>query len=283
MNSTNIIKAIINLYSDPITELKTSYVNNNRANAMGDALELYVKDIFSGTISENDEEKRNIKYNKYFSYLGNKNNPPDAILKSGDALEVKKIESKNNSLALNSSYPKAKLYSNSTLISNSCRQCEKWDVKDIIYIVGVLKKDKLSSLCMVYGEDYAADSTVYERIKNTIKDGVTSIENIEFSESKELGHINRVDPLGITYLRVRGMWGIENPFKVFEYVYQRDESNEFNFMAIINEEKYNGLEYTDKLEIMASQNNNLSIKDIKIKNPNNPAILKNAKLISFSI
>lgn len=44
-------------------------------------------------------------------------------------------------------------------------------------------------------------------------------------ESKELGHINKVDPLGVTYMRVRGMWGIDNPWKVFSYIYERDMEN----------------------------------------------------------
>lgn len=79
----------------------------------------------------------------------------------------------------------------------------------------------------------------YSRIKQTIKEGVENISGVEFAETNELGRINRVDPLGITYLRVRGMWGIDNPWSVFSYVYQRDMSKKFNFMCIINENKWN--------------------------------------------
>ena len=52
------------------------------------------------------------KYSEVFSYLGNTSNPPDMIIKDGDAIEVKKIEG-FNTLMLNSSYPKQKLYSSS--------------------------------------------------------------------------------------------------------------------------------------------------------------------------
>jgi len=38
--------------------------------------------------------------------------------KGGDALEVKKTETLSTELQLNSSHPKAKLFSNSTLINN---------------------------------------------------------------------------------------------------------------------------------------------------------------------
>ena len=97
--------------------LKEFYKSKNRANNMGDALEEYIKDLFANTINETDEQNRLDKISKTFSYLGNQNNPPDSILYLGDAIEVKKIESKNASLALNSSYPKHKLYADSKLIT----------------------------------------------------------------------------------------------------------------------------------------------------------------------
>lgn len=110
-----------------------------------------------------------------------------------------------------------------------------------------------------------------------------SISGVEFAETKELGRVNRVDPLGITYLRVRGMWGIENPFSVFDYVYKRDYSKKFNFMALINNEKYYSFDNYSTLEKMCENIVGLKIADIKIKNPNNPAQLKEAKLITYTI
>ena len=218
-----------------------------------------------------------------FSYLGNTNNPPDSILRDGDAIEVKKIENKSSSLALNSSYPKAKLYSNSSMITDACRNCEEWKEKDIIYAIGTCEKNKLTSLIFVYGEDYAAENKIYENVKNKIKLGIETINGLEFSETNEIGRVNRVDPLGITYFRIRGMWGIENPVKVFDYIYKRDDSKQFNFMALINEDKYLSFSNTKELEDLEKENKNLEIKDVRIKNPNNPAQLKKAKLITFKI
>ena len=105
---------------------------------------------------------------------------------------------------------------------------------------------------------------------------------MEFAPTKELGRVNRVDPLGITYLRVRGMWGIENPFAVFDYVYKRDYSKLFNFMAIINFDKYYSLDNYSLMEELCLKTENLNIEDVEIKEPNNPAQLKNAKLITYS-
>lgn len=280
---SNIINAIYNLVNNPVVELRDFYKSKNRANSMGDALEEYIKDLFANTVNETDEQKRLKKISETFSYLGNQNNPPDSILRLGDAIEIKKVESKNSNLALNSSYPKHKIYSNSKLITEACRKCENWTEKDIIYAVGVVNGMNLSSLCMVYGEDYAADNSVYEKIKEIIVDGVNNIPDVEFATTNEIAKVKKVDPLGITDLRVRGMWSIENPFKVFNYIYSRDFSKRFNFMCVIREKKYNSFENTKLLEECIGKIQEFNIFDIKIKNPNNPALLEEAKLITFQI
>lgn len=280
---SNILKAIINLVNTSTYELKEFYNINNRANNMGDALEEYIKDIFSGTYDIRNEQERLEKISETFSYLGNNANPPDSMLRNGDAIEVKKIQNNNSSLALNSSYPKHKLFADSSMISNSCRDAEEWNEKDIIYAVGVVDENTLMNLCFIYGLDYCASEETYTKIKEKIKDGVEAIPGVEFSETKELGRVNKVDPLGITYLRVRGMWGIENPWTVFKYVYEKDLSKKFNFFAIINEEKYADFNSDDRKEFEDFVNNSeLSMKKIKIKNPDNPAILKGAYLITYS-
>ncbi|MDE7139975.1 MAG: NgoPII family restriction endonuclease [Treponemataceae bacterium] len=279
----NIISAILNLVRNPKINLIRAGDSRNRANNMGEALEEYIKDLFAGTVEETDPNMRNAALSATFSYLGNQNNPPDSMLHGGDAIEVKKIENKDSALALNSSYPKAKLYADSPMISKACRECENWTEKDMIYAVGVVSGNKLTSLAFVYGEDYCASKETYENIKSTIKTGVESIRTVEFAESKELGRVNHVDPLGITYLRIRGMWGIENPFTVFNYICKQDTSNAFNFMCIINNDKFNSFENAPNLYDFADKHKNLSISDVRIKDPNNPARLKEAKLITFFV
>ena len=134
---------------------------------------------------------------------------------------------------------------------------------------------------MVYGQDYAAEETIYQAINTRINEGVEVIEGVEFTTTKELGKIKRIDPLGITDLRVRGMWHIQNPFRVFEYVYQRDNNRAFNFMAIINTDKWQSFANRDQLQMVIAQTPNANLRDVYIKNPNNPAQLRPAKLIEF--
>ena len=79
------------------------------------------------------------------------------------------------------------------------------------------------------------------------------------------------------------MWGIENPFSVFDYVYKRDYNKKFNFMALINDDKYYSFDNYYDLENLCASVEELQITDVKIKNPNNPAQLKSAKLITYTV
>jgi len=278
---SNILKAILNIAQNPVVELKNNYFGRNTINNIGEALEAYIQDAFAGTINESDIQIRNQKISDTFSYLGNQNNPPDIILKNGDAIEVKKIQSKGSAIALNSSYPKHKLYSTDSRITEACKTCENWRTKDIIYAVGVTNDKNLSHLWLVYGDCYAASKEIYSRIGEKIKNGVLEISDIEFSETQELGRVNKVDPLGITNLRIRGMWHIYNPIKVFQDIYIADETNSLNLSCIIRKDKFDSFDNNDR-EFIADSSN-IFVSDIKIKNPDNPAQMLDAKLIVMGV
>jgi hypothetical protein len=282
---SNILKAFINIVNNYHIGIVDVTQGNNRANNMGEGLEAYIKDIFANTTNEINEQLKLEKLSRVYSYQGNKNNPPDLILRDSDAIEIKKIESKNSAIALNSSYPKAKIYANSTMITEACRECESWDIKDMIYSVGFILKGtkQLKSLWLVYGDCFCADKETYERIKNTISEGMATIPNVEFTETQELGKVKKVDPLGITDLRIRGMWHIENPNKTFNYIYDFDDTKDFQLICLMKREKYESLPNEDKEAIENIENDNIEVQDVKIKNPNNPSQLIDAKLLVFKV
>jgi hypothetical protein len=262
-----------------MVNLTSYYKGLNRANGMGESLENYIKDLLCGTLRETNASKRSELYDKYLSYIGNQNNPPNLIIKKGDALEVKKIESLNSSIALNSSYPKSKLFSSNPKITKACRECENWHEKDIIYTIGIANKGKLKLLWLVYGDCYAASEEVYKKMQNKITAGIIEIPEVEFSNTKELARINKIDPLGITYFRIRGMWGIENPMKVFKNTEGIMANGRLSVNAIMLAEKYASFPKEDRQRV--ENNKQLKIKNIKIKSPDNPARLLKAKLITF--
>jgi hypothetical protein len=270
--NTNILRAISAIVSNPVVDVANHYKQGkNRMNSMGDALELYVRDLFCSSLEEHNIAKKEELHSQFFSYMGNQNNPPDLMLKEGDAIEVKKIEGNQSSIALNSSYPKDKLYSDSPMITEASRHCEDWDVKDLIYIVGAVNDGKLKSLWIVYGTCYAADRAIYERVKNKISEGINELTDVAFAETNELARVNRVDPLGLTYLRIRGMWGIEHPRKVFSYLVPPNEEARLTVNAIMLKEKFESFPAKDRQLLESQTGTNFTIKQVKIKSPNNPA------------
>ena len=246
---------------------------------MGESLETYVKDLFCDSFDLSAGEKI-VEYNQHFSYLGNQNNPPDIMLRGGDAIEVKKIESANSSLALNSSHPKDKLHADDPKINSACRNAEDWSEKDIIYTVGHVNNSQLKYIWFVYGDCYAASRETYTRVSNAITEGVTSIGDIEFQQTNELARVNKVDPLGITYLRIRGMWGINNPVKVYNYL--SEASGKFANLLLLKS-KYETFPQEDRDRIEQLVGDKFTIVDVQIKDPNNPASLLDAKLLSYSL
>ena len=277
---TNILEAVYNIVNQNNFKIRALYSGRNRANSMGEALEKYIKDAFANTFDLESETERMKVYNQKFSWLGSQNNPPDIMIKGGDAIEVKKTQSAKSSLALNSSYPKADLRHTSPMITKECKECEEWIVKDLIYCVGHTTDTELKSLWVVYGNIFAAKHETYQRIKDTISDGIKTIPDVVFSETKELGRVNQVDPLGITNLRIRGMWQIENPRKVFDYLY-KSENKEFELVCIIPIEKYNSFSKESRNKIEGIKVKGFDILEVEVKDPNNPAKLIKCKLITY--
>ncbi len=281
----NILKAIDNIASFRENNLKkyaTKYLI--RINAVGDKLEFYVLDAIAGTFRKTQQEKE-AEYKRIFSWQGSQNNPPDLIIRGGDAFETKKIEGINSSLALNSSPPKSTLLITDPRLTSECRKCEEnWKEKDIFYIVGsVDKTQKMKYLFFVQGKCYCANHSVYDNLHSSLKkeiEEVLSKNKLKSKETVELGGVDKVDPLGITSLRIRGMWNIENPKEVFSKTIDFDATKEFSLFVIMEKEKYNSFPSEDRKRIEI--NKSIQIKDIAISNPNDTAKNIDAKLISFS-
>lgn len=238
-------------------------------NNVGEALECFVKDAFANCLHIEQESEKEEKYRAVFSWCGSQNHPPDIMLRQGDAIEVKKTQSALSDLALNSSYPKATLRSDSEMITQSCRDCEEWSEKELIYCVGHTSDDSIKSLWMVYGSIYAANDETYRIIKQKISEGINEIPNTELAETKELGRVNKVDSLGITNLRIRGMWQLQNPRKTFHYLHTPSAST-FELVAIIPTSKYTQFPSSSRARIEHLNNPRLEIRESSVKDPNDP-------------
>ena len=278
-NILTAIKAIVENSSIKVVEDSQEAIKN-RANQMGEALEEYVKNAFANCLGQ-DKRSTIQAHNQTFSHLGNKNNPPDAMLKGSDAIEIKKIESLDTTqLQLNSSYPKNKLYSDNPKISKECKECEDWDEKDMLYVVGQVNKQELQNIFFVYGDLYCDSHDVYEKTEKIVKKSIEDLEDLKLAETNELARIKEVDHLGISDLRVRGMWLIKTPFQHFNYLTDEIADYSFKLVALIPKEKYNSFNNVDEFEQFC-KDNGVNISDEDIEDPQNPANLIKSKLIIY--
>lgn len=280
---TDILKAIHNISKLENRNIEEVILSSNRAISMGEGLESFVKNAFADTFKIENQNEKHLLFSEIFSYEGSKRTPPDLMIKNGDAFEIKKTEFLSTEIQLNSSHPKSKLFKTSTLINNHCKNCETWEEKNFHYIIGHIPKGKnvLSSIWFIDGSVYAADEEVYTNIKDSISDVLENSNEFDFSETNEIGRINYVDPLKITNLRIRGMWLLQPPYKVFDYLNLYDNKANFQSIALISKKHY--FNYSEENRKLIENNPKISIKEVFVKNPNNPIQLIESKLIIFKL
>ena len=245
----------------------------------GLALELYVKRAFAGALSLDNEDEIQERLSETFSFQGAKNHPPDAKIRGGECLEIKKIGKAFSELQFNSSPPAATLSSSDARLILDCQNSEgrPWEEK-VLYVVGVVppKTRKISQVFFVYGEDYCPYIHC-NKIYFSLKKKIGKIKSVS-EDTNELGAVKAIGPKGYTSLRIRGMWKMKSPWKVFAQSGD-DQSGRFTLLAVISDTIWNNLSNRDVLQELASRNS-LTIEDFPFYNPNN-AKRRRGKLIKF--
>ena len=272
MTNINIISALLSLSTRNNITLPKKTSTGNRINDVGSGLEEYVKNLFLGNASRKN----------YISYENSHNHPPDFILKDGDAFEIKKIKSSRSAdIQLNSSFPKDKLYAIDSKITEECKKCESapWTVKDIFYVIGVVPKDRLQHIFFVHGECIAASYKYYEKFFKGVKSYINN-GPFSFEETEELGRINKIDPLGITNLRIRSMVLLKNPFNIFNFC-KIDDDKGTNVFCLMTKSKY--ISFGTKLRNQLSSSKIISVSDVKINTPASPGDMRKCTFIKFFI
>jgi hypothetical protein len=278
----NTLRAFRHIIENPSVTINPAKVSSNRINNIGDSLEGFVKDAYAEILDTHlSDYEKDVMYSRVFSWLGNSGNPPDSMLRGGDGIEVKKIQSLSSAIALNSSSPKNKLYASDSRVATGAKAAESWLEKDIVYAIGSVPRQDLKRLWLIYGDCYAASKEVYDRLSNAISVGVRQLPDIQFQKTNELGRVNKVDPLGITNLRVRGMWHIDNPSRVYSHLVSASPDRQF--YLLMREEKYQSFPVNDRLALEHIQAVSYSNSVIEIRNPDNPAQLIKARFIKYEI
>ena len=106
--------------------------------------------------------------------------------------------------------------------------------------------DDWKDLFYKWQKDIGFDASLVKDYKfDAIYDDGTG-PDIEFGETNELGRVNKVDPLGITDLRIRGMWAIKHPGRVFDYLPETIIDADFKVNALMLTSKYDSFPKADR-------------------------------------
>ena len=278
MIQRNLIHTIINFAENDLSFGLHNDQTNNRVNDVGSGLEKFIKHLFTGSAEMNE-----VNLDRIFSHQGEKNHPPDLILRGGDAFEIKKIETPFSDIQLNSSPPRAKLYVDDPKITKSCRTCEDhdWEEKDLFYVIGHTNNDRVQSIFFVQGSCIAPPREIYERVSSAIIDAVlTEVDGLEPAETKELARFNGIDPLRRTKLRVRGMYLLENPFSIWKEFCNFGDERTVAMNFLLKENKYSEFPALDQSRL--EQIEDLKTESIKIPSPSSVNDNLNCKFLTIS-
>ena len=175
---TNILQAISNISKSKDLNLenyKKFEDEKNRIQKQGAGLEIFIKDSFCGIpLGSTPEEERIENYIREFSDTGHENNPPDAMIRGGDAIEIKKRTDKTakgskGSLPLNSSPPKTILTNSDKNIQKETKECEPQPWKrDYLYVIGNVKSGSLWRVTFCYGDCFVSSGGEYDKIFDSI-------------------------------------------------------------------------------------------------------------------
>ncbi|KZX16973.1 NgoPII restriction endonuclease [Methanobrevibacter filiformis] len=73
------------------------------------------------------------------------------------------------------------------------------------------------------------------------------------------------------------MWGIEHPLDVYSYLFKEESDKEFSIYGLMRKGKYDS--FSDEDRKIIENDKDISIEEVKVKDPNNPAKLIESILI----
>lgn len=275
----NVLQALKHLIDNKYSLIDQTADGLRRANNAGDSLEGYIKDAFAGSMEARSAVAREQAWNRTFSYQGSANNPPDAMIKAGVAIETKKLGTYTGDMALNSSHPKSQLRKDDSKISELAKTAEDWDQKDLVYAIGTVKGGHLKRLWLIYGDCLAADSFVYLKTEQVVSKLIRESAGLYLAQTNEIANIRNIDPMDRSILRIRGMWSLRNPNKAFEFLTSRESSAQRYVM--LRESTYQGLPSSDRAMVESIKVSGLHSRIVNIPDPNDSSGEIEARFISY--
>lgn len=227
--------------------------------AQGKPFEIFAKNMFAeclGALSSHVDAA----WERTFSWRGSANHPPDFMIRGGDAVEVK-IQDGVGQIQLNSSPPKRTLKVTDPRIQDGCRTCEDWSEKDFLYFIGKANEEFVEALWLIDGTCIADNANTYDMIFDKLAVTVTDLGG---EPGNEIGRLNNVDPLRATSLRIRAMWLLEHPARVFQSVLLPPEHGSFVLNVLVSADKWDSYSNEEVAAVTALSGNGLNVQRIEI-------------------
>jgi hypothetical protein len=227
--------------------------------AQGKPFEIFAKNMFAGCLGALSSHV-DAAWERTFSWRGSANHPPDFMIRGGDAVEVK-IHGGISQIQLNSSPPKRTLNVVDPRIQDGCRNCEDWTEKDFLYFIGKANSEYVEALWMIDGTCIADSSDTYDMIFDKL---ALTVTNLGGEPGNEIGRLNDVDALKATSLRIRAMWLLEHPARVFRSVLLEPEDDSFVLNVLISTEKWDCYTKQETDAVIALAEYGLSVQQVLI-------------------
>jgi hypothetical protein len=246
--------------------------------AQGKPFENFAKNMFAGCLGALSSHV-DAAWERTFSWRGSANHPPDFMIRSGDAVEVK-IHGGIGQIQLNSSPPKRTLKVTDTRIQEGCRTCENWTEKDFLYFIGKANDEYVEALWLIDGRCIADNANTYDLIFDKL---ALTVSDLGGEPGNEIGRLNDVDPLKATSLRIRAMWLLEHPARVFQSVFVPADQGSFVLNVLVSAEKWDAYSKEQVDAVMELSHKGLNIRRTDIPDSGKIGLRQEAVHISWKI
>jgi len=244
--------------------------------AQGKPFEIFAKNMFAqslGALSSHVDAA----WERTFSWRGSANHPPDFMIRGGDAVEVKTHKGITQ-LQLNSSPPRRKLKVSDSRIQDGCKNCEVWEEKDFLYFIGKTNEEYVEALWLIDGRCIADEEETYDVIFDKLS---LTISDLGGDPGNEIGRLNEIDKLKVTSLRVRAMWLLEHPAKIFEAIFEPIKPKTFVLNVLVSLDKWNSYSAEEIDHVNDLRGSDLKINHIQLADSGESSRLMQAVHISW--
>ena len=127
--------------------------------------------------------------------------------------------------------------------------------------MGKANEEYVEALWLIDGSCIADYAETYDILFDKLALTVTDLGG---EPGNEIGRLNNVDPLRATSLRIRAMWLLDHPAKLFSTIFLAPEPGVFVFNALVSAKKWTSFTDSDIDALKKLEAEGMEIKRVEI-------------------